>query len=443
MNKENILSDLIDKAKRLGASDADAIIIDSTSLSTEVRLDKIINIERSNNISLGLRILINGKQAMVSTSDLSNSSINAVLESAIAMAKVTPTNPHAFLATSEQLTKNITDLNLYDSIEPTAEYLINQARETEQFALANKDITNSEGASSGYYSNKIYFATSNGFLHSYKSSVSSFSVSLIAGKDEHMQTDYAFSQARFAKDLKTTKEIGEEAASRTISRLFPKKIATCEMPVIFDNRVARSLLGAFASSVNGSSISRGTSFLIDHLGREIFNPNINIIDNPFILKALGSRPFDAEGISGSELKIIENGVLNNYFLDLQTSSKLKMQSTGHATRGLSSAPSPSSTNLYIEAGKTSLQDMIKSIKKGLLITSTIGHGANIITGEYSQGATGFYIENGEIAYPVSEITIAGNLKSMFKAMIPADDLKFESSINSPSLLIEKMTIAGV
>jgi len=202
-------------------------------------------------------------------------------------------------------------------------------------------------------------------------------------------------------------------------------------------------LATGASAVAGSSVSRGTSFLVDHLGKEIFKSNINIVDDPFIIKGLGSRPFDAEAIEGKKLAIIEKGVLNHYFLDLQTANKLKMETTGHAMRSLASAPSPSATNLYMEKGKDSLEDMIKSIKKGLLITETFGHGANIVTGEYSQGAVGFYIENGQIVYPVNEITIASDLKTMFNQITPANDLKFESSIESPSLLIDRMTIAGI
>jgi PmbA protein len=438
----NLLNDIIDKAKKLGASGADAIITHSTSISTEIRLNKLINLERSENIALGLRVLINGQQAIVSTADLGNESINKMLDQVIAMAKVTPSNPYLSLATKDQFASQIPNLNLYDSYEPSAEELILKATETEEFALNHKEITNSEGACASYYANQIFFATSQGFSNSYKTSGNSLSVSVLAGKNEHMQTDYAFSQARFSKDIKTPQELGTEAAKRSIAKLNPRRLITNEMPVVFDRRVARGLLATLASSINGSAISRGTSFLIDHLGKEIFKSNINIIDDPFILKGLGSRPFDAEGLLGSKMNIVENGILNSYFLDLQTAQKLNLKSTAHATRGLSSAPSPSCSNLYMQAGKDSLEDIIKSIKKGLLVTEVFGHGANIVTGEYSQGASGFYIENGEIVYPVSEITIAGNLKTIFTHMVAANDLKFESSINSPSLLIEKMTIAG-
>ena len=438
-----ILNEVIEKALKQGASDVDAILINSSDLSAEVRLGNVIGLERSESMAIGLRVLINGKQAMVSSADLSSDSLEKIVERAISMAKVTPVNPHLFLAREDQIAKEFKELNLYDANEPSAEELIELAKEIEQFALDNKEITNSNGASTGYQSGEIQFATSKGFQHSYKTSSSGRSLSVIAGKGENMQTDYAYSVTRFAQDLKSSKEIGLEAANRTIEKLNPRKLNTEEMPVIFDRRLANSLLGSFAGAINGFSISRGTSFLVDHIGKEIFNPNINIIDDPFIIKGLGSRPFDAEGIMGSKMNLIENGVLNSYLLDLQTASKLKMETNGRASRGLSSAPNPSTSNIYMEAGTTSVDDMIKSMKKGLLITDILGHGANIVTGEYSQGVAGFYIENGEIAYPVSEMTIASNLKSMFKNMIPASDLKFEGSSNSPSLLIEKMIVAGV
>lgn len=443
MNKLNILGNLIESALKQGATAADAIIIDSTSLSTEIRLQKLISMERSSDTAVALRVMINQQQAIVSTSDFAKSSLDNVIEKAIAMAKVTPANPHLFLANKEQITKNIPKLELFDDHEPSANVLIEKATQTESYALDNKQITNSEGASAQYQANNIYFATSEGFQHSYQTSSSALSLEVLAGKDESMQTGGSYTIARFAKDLKSPEEIGREAAKQAVDKLNPRKIVTSQMPVIFDRKAAKALLGAFAGAINGLSISRGTSFLIDHLGQEIFNPLINIIDDPFINKGLASRPFDAEAISGGKLNIVEKGILNNYLLDLQTAYKLKMQTTGHASRGLSTAPNPNPSNMYIQSGSISLDEMIKSLKKGILITEIFGHGANIITGDYSQGIVGFYIENGEILYPISEMTAAGNLKSMFKQMIPANDLKLETSINSPSLMIETMTLGGL
>lgn len=443
MNKINLLTQLIEKAKKLGATDADAIIIDSTAVNCEVRLGKLMSTERSENIAVALRVLINQQQAIVSTSSLDAKSIEAVAQKAVMMAKVTPANPHLFLATPTQITKDFMELDLYDSVEPTANDLIEKALEAENTALSNKLITNSEGAGASYSTNKVYFAASNGFHHHYQTSSNGLSLEVLAGKDNTMQTGGAYSVTRFAEDLKTPKELGILAAKRAIEKMNPRKIPSCEIPVIFDYRMARGVLGAFANAINGSSISRGTSFLIDHLNQDVFDSRITIIDDPFINRGLGSRPFDAEAILGQKLHIINEGKLNHYLLDLQTAHKLKMQTTGHATRGLSSAPTPSPTNLYMLPGETSLEDMIKSLKEGLFVTEVFGHGANIITGDYSQGVVGFYIKNGEIAYPVNEITIASNLKTMFKHLIPANDLKFESSINSPSLLIERMTIGGI
>lgn len=442
MDRLNLLSDIIEKAKKLGASEVDAIIIDSLDLSAEVRLGKPTNIQYSQDASIGLRVLINQQQAMAATADFSKESLEQMLERAIAMAKVTPANPHLFIASKEQLAKDFKDLNLYDPQESSSEKLLELAGEAENIAMQNDKIVNSEGSSRGCSRNEIYFATSNGFSQAYKTSSSAASLSVLAGKDDAMQTGYSYSVARFASDLKSPEELGHEAAKRTVEKLFPRKIASAQMPVIFENRVARRLLSDFAASINGASISRGTSFLIDHLGEEIFSPEISIIDDPFIIKGLGSRMLDSEGISGAKLDIVKDGRLNHYLLDLQTAHKLKMQTNGRATRGLSSAPSPASTNMYILAGKQSVEEMIKDIKQGLFVTEVFGHGGNIITGDYSQGAVGFYIENGVIAYPVSEITIAGNLKDMFKLMVPASDLKFDSSINSPSLLIKNMTVAG-
>lgn len=443
MNRLEMLQDIINDAKKHGASDAEAIIIDSISNSIEVRLGKPTSIEYSQDESIGLRVLIDGQQAIASTSDFSKDSLNALIEKSIFMAKSVPKNPHLFLAKEDQLCKNFRDLKLYDDYEPTTEKLLEVATESESIALEEKEISNSEGSAAGFSKNKIYFATSTGFSHEYKTSYFSQSTSVIAGKDEHMQTDYGYTVARFWQDLQSPKDVGSEAGKRAAKKLYPKKITSSVLPVIFENRIASSLLSAFLAAINGSSISRGTSFLIDSLEKEIFNSSINIIDDPFIIKGLSSRPFDGEGLEGKKLNLVEKGILKDLLLDLQTASKLGKTSNGRAGRGLSSIPTPSSSNSYIKEGSCSLDETVKSIKNGLLITSIFGHGANVITGEYSQGAAGFYIENGEILYPVSEITIAGNLKEMFKAMTPLSDLKMEKSINSPSLLVEKMTIAGV
>lgn len=440
MNDIEIVDYVITKAKSLGATDVDAIIINSQDLSAEVRLGKIVNLDRSASKAIGVRALINQQQAIVSTSDFNK--LDLIIEQAISMARVTPKNEHLLIATKDQYTRNFRDLDLYDAYEPKAEELIELVKSAEDYALADKRITNSEGASAGYGSSEMIFANSNGFSNASKRSSSSYYVSVIAGEGENMQSSYSYSQARHRENLKSPEEVGKEAAKRTIEKLSPRKIDTGEMSIIIDRKIAGQFISYLASAVNGSAISRGTSFLLDSLGKKLFGNEINIIDDPFIVRGLASRAFDGEGIEGRKLNIIENGILTNYFLDLETASKLKMVTTGHASRSLSSAPSPSCSNLYLEKGKNSVEEMIKSVRKGILITETFGHGAKIVTGDYSQGASGFYIENGEIQYPVSEITIASNLREIFSQMIPASDLKFDSSINSPSLFIEKIMVAG-
>lgn len=442
MDKLDLIASILDKAKQKGATEADAIIVDSSSLNTEVRLGKLVSSERSENIAIALRVLIDKKQAMISSSNLQRDSLDEIVERAISMAKVTPPNPDLRIASSDEYAKEILDLDLYDVYEPGVDILIETAKGAEDAAFSNKLISNSEGSSAFYATNSIYFATSNGFLHQYNTSTSGFSLEVIAGEGENMQTGSSYSIARYSDDLKSPQTVGKEAAAKAIRKLNPQKFSTEQLPVIFDYRVARGILGAFASAINGSNLSKGTSFLCDSLNKNIFNENISIIDDPFIIRGLSSRPFDAEAIKGSKLNLVEGGMLKHYLLDIQTANKLKMQTNGHATRGLSSAPQPSSSNLYLLAGKTKLDDMIKSLKKGLIITEVFGHGANIVTGDYSQGAAGLYIENGEVVYPVNEITIAGNLVNMFKSMIPADDLKFEASVNTPSLLFENLTIGG-
>ncbi len=439
----NILDKVIERALNLGATDVDAVIAESKNSAAEVRLGNVTTINSSESAYLGLRILINQQQAIVSTSDFSEKSLEQSIQRCIAMAKVTPANPHLRLATANEYVKYTTNLNLYDNTQVSAQELIEKAKETEALALENKLISNSQGANAGFNSSRMHFVTSKGFSQSYEVSSHSLSLILIAGKDEAMQTDYAYSRARFASDLKTPKEISNEAVRRVTEKLNPKKIKTTEMPVIFERRAASSIIGSLIGAINGFAISRKTSMLLDSIGKNIFKPSIQIVDDPFILKGLGSRPFDGEGIAGNKLNIIENGVLQHYLLDLQTADKLNLPNNGRALRSFSSAPSPSFTNFYMKAGDIPFEDMVKSINKGLLITDVFGHGANIISGDYSQGASGFYIENGAIAYPVNEITIASNLKQIFLMLVPASDLILDSSVSSPSLLIERMTIAGV
>ena len=316
------------------------------------------------------------------------------------------------------------------------------ANEAEEAARAVKGVTNSEGADASYSSRNIALVTSNGFAQSYKTSSASVSVSVLAGEGTAMERDYDYAIARHVSDLDNPATLGKNAGNRAIKRLNPQKIQSCTVPVVFDPRVSKSLVSTFASAINGAAIARGTSFLKDSLGKALFNPSVSIMDDPHRVRGLSSRPFDSEGVEGKKRALIENGVLTTWLLDLRSANQLNLTTTGHASRGLASPPSPSSSNLYMENGDISCQDLISDIKNGFYVTDTFGMGINTITGDYSQGANGFWIENGKISYAVSEITIAGNLGDMFKNITPANDLEFRYGTNAPTLRVESMTIAG-
>ncbi len=442
----SILEELTRKAIKAGASDADAIAIESLETNIDYRLGKLESIESAESSSIGLRVFIGKQNAIVSTSDLRGENLDELVTRAINSAKYVPEDPFSFIpeefAKSSEIESLKTKLDLVDKKELDIDYMLEKARECEESALGVNGITNSQGAGFGYSKSAINLYTSKGFSGEYHKSSSSLSIAVLAGEGTKMERDYAYSSALFKSDLKPASEIGLEAANRTLKRLNPRKIKTCEAPVIFENRIARSLLSHFASAISGSSVARKTSFLQDMIGKKIFNSDIEIIDNPHIVRGLGSRPFDAEGLATKQNTLVSDGVLKSWILDTSSASQLGMKSTASASRGVGSPPSPSTSNLYMQASKTSLSDMIKDIKYGLFITETSGMGVNIVTGDYSLGAGGFLIENGEITFPVNEITIASNLVDMFANLTPANDIIFDSRTCCPSLLINKMTIAG-
>ncbi|MFN7038765.1 MAG: TldD/PmbA family protein [Alphaproteobacteria bacterium] len=437
------LNKLIETAKKSGADAADAICFDNISVSASTRLGKIENIEQANSKGFGLRVIIDQKQAIVSSTDMSSNSVNNLVEQAIAMAKLAPKDPYLTLADKELQVQEPLDLNLFDDSIIQTEDLIDCAKEAENAALKVNGITNSEGANSSFSKSSITLSTSNDFVKTYKTSSYNISVSVISGSHLNMQTDYEFSSKRFFKDLDSPSNIGLMAANRALKKLNPKKIASQELPIIFDPRVAKTLLANFASAINGATIAKGVSFLANKLHEQVFSNNINIIDDPKILKGMNSRPFDAEGLEGSKKYLVKDGILNNYLLDLRSAKQLNLKPTANAVRGLSSNPAPSSSNLYLENGDVSPTDLLSATKKGLYITDLFGMGINIVTGDYSQGAFGFLIENGELTYPVSEITIAGNLQEMFQNITACNDLEFKYGTNSPTILVNKMTVAGV
>ncbi len=443
----DILSQAIEKSIQSGANAADAIIYDSADVTVAQRLGKPEHIERAESKALGLRVMIGNKdgysQAVVSSTDISSKAMDEMVQRAVDMAKISPVDAHASLAPKTLLAKKLLDLDLYDGKEPSVEQLKDWAAEAESAAMEVKGITNSEGSEASYSAHKVALATSNGFLQSYRSSNFSISASVVAGEDQGKETDYDYSIAHHAEDLKSATLIGRTAGERTIRKLNPKKAKTAQVPIVFESRVARSLLRSFASAINGSSVAKGTSFLANKMDAQIFANSINVYDDPLIKRGIASEPFDDEGVRGKKLQLIANGHLRSWILDVRSANKLGLQTTGHAARGTSSIPHPSPSNLYMQAGSVSVKELIGDIKSGFFVTDTFGMGVNGVTGDYSQGAAGFWIEKGEISYAVSEVTIAGNLLHMFKNMTPADDLEFVYGTNCPTLRIEGMTVAGV
>lgn len=448
MNKNiDIATFAVEEAKRLGASEADAIILEAVDTSLRTRLRIFENIERSESCDLGIRVMLKDKSgyrsAVISTNNLQKNNISETVSTAIDLAKLAPADKYSRLAEKSEFASNIKDLKTFDDSDASVEELKQWALEAEDAALSVTGITNSEGADASYSTSETVMVTSKGFSGIYKNSGYTVSVSVIAGKDTAMETDYDYSYVRFKKDIMSPAKVGKSAAKLAVEKLNPRKIKTCKVPIIFDPRVSKSILSSLCSAINGSSIVKKSSFLADSMSKQIFPENINIIDDPTIEKGLSSEAFDAEGIEGKKIFLVENGVLRNWILDMRSAAKLGLKTNGRASRGISSNPSPSSTNVYMTGGKISPKDMLKEVKEGLYLMDAFGMGTNNITGDYSQGASGFWIENGEIAYPVSEITIAGNLLNMFKNLTAANDLTLRYSKNAPTIRIDGMTIAGI
>lgn len=441
-----ILESLVQAALAQGADKADAVWFDTTDISLSCRKGNLEGLERSESIAITLRSFVDDAQAIVSSTDISAASLKALATSSVAMAKIAPPDPLARFAPETLYPKNLPALDLCDEKEPSADWLFAQAQEAEASALAIAGITNSEGADASYGRSSIgLMIASNGairFAKNYATSHASLSTSVLAGYGVDMQRDYDFSTARHVHNLKPAKLIGENAAARALKRLNPRKMKSGTMPVMYDRRVSRQLLSAFASSVNGSSIVRGSSFLRGDMGKKVFATGVYIFDDPLRVRGLASKPFDGEGVATNKLSLIEDGILQSWILDMRSSAALGLSTTGHATRGMGGPPSPASTNLTMAAGSASPESLMKQMKNGLLITETFGTGINTTTGDYSQGASGFLIENGEVAAPVAEITLAGHLRDMFARCIPANDLELDYATNAPSLLIDGMAVAG-
>jgi len=441
-DKLNLLQDLIKSAQSQGADAADALFAEGTSLSLSWRKGEVEQLERSEGMDLGLRVFVGKSQAIVSSSDTSKRALGELVERAVAMAKSVPEDPFAGLADPDQLATAFTDFDMFDPSEPSADELTQSARVAEEAGLEVAGVSNSEGAHAGFSQSSIAFAASNGFAHTYQRSRHSLSASMLAGEGTGMERDYDYTGAVWAEDLQSAEAIGRSAGERAIKRLGPQKAKTQQVPVVFDNRAARSLVGHLSGAINGSSIARGTSFLKDKMGEEIFAPGVTIVDDPHRIRGLRSAAFDDEGLPTQRRNIIDQGKLTTWFLDLRSARQLGLESTGHAGRGVSSPPSPGASNLYLEAGALSVAELIKDIKAGFYVTELIGMGVNTVTGDYSRGASGFWIENGVLTHAVSEVTVAGHLSDMFKSLTPADDLEFLYGVDAPTVRIEGMTLAG-
>jgi PmbA protein len=438
----NFLTDLLARARKAGADSADAVLVEGWSISHQRRLGKLEKLERSEGQDLGLRVFIGRKQAIVSSSDRAPAAIAPLVERAVAMARAAPEDPFCGIADPADLAGTLPDLDLLDPVEPPVETLVERARAAEETALAVKGITNSEGADASWGRSSVALAATNGFAAAYGRSSHSVSVSVIAGEGTAMETDYDYSSVLHGGDLEKPETIGRSAAERAVKRLNPRKVETCKVPIVYDPRVSNTLLRHLTGAINGAAIARGTSFLKSKLGQKIFPDSVTIVDDPFRKRGLSSKPVDGEGVAPMRRNLIDKGVLTTWLLDLRSARQLKMKSTGHAARGTSSPPGPSATNLWLEKGAVTPKAMIGDIKSGLYITSMIGMGVNQLTGDYSRGAYGFWIDNGELTYPVSEITVAGNLADMFLNMTVADDLTFRYGADAPTVRIDGMTVAG-
>jgi PmbA protein len=438
----NLLGDLMRWAMAGGADAADALYVNGESISVAQRLGKREKLESSEGHDLGLRVFVGKRQAFVSSTDFEPKALRTLAQRAVDMARAVPEDPVCGIAPEELLAEDWPDLDLDDRRRPSARSLVALAAETEDAARSVKGVTNSEGAEASWGRTGVVLAASNGFSGTYRRSGYSLSCAVLAGEGTGMERDYEWSSAVHLEDLMAASRVGRNAGRFVVERLNPRKAVSARLPVVYDRRVSGSLIGHLAGAINGRAVARGTSFLKDRMGARIFAEGVRILDNPRRKRGLGSKPFDAEGLPTRRLAVVDDGVLTTWLLDLAAARQLNLAPTGHAARGTSGPPSPSTSNFYLEKGKESVDELISDIKSGLLITDLIGFGVNGVTGDYSRGASGFWIENGKRAWPVSGITVAGNLKDMFLNLRPASDLQFKSSMNAPTVRIEGMTIAS-
>ena len=436
---------LLDAAKKVGAVSADAIAVQGTSVSIDVHKGALEHAERSEGVDIGLRVMSGQRQATVAASETSGDTIRTLAERAVAMAKEAPEDPYIGLADPDQLASgwDVAALELCDPTEePAPDQLQADAIEAEAAALAVQGVSQVQAASASYSARQVHLAASNGFSGGYARTDRGTSCVAIAGEGTGMERDYDSDVRIFQNELRAPSDIGRTAAERAVKRIGARKPATGNYPVLFDERISSGLIGHLLGAVNGAAIARGSSWLKDALGQQVLPTGLSVIEDPHRPRASGSRLFDAEGLPTQKRAIVEDGILTGWTLDLANARKLGMTSTANAARGTSSGPSPSNWNIELTQGDATRADLIRDMGTGLLVTSLIGSTINPTTGDYSRGASGFWIENGEIAYPVNECTIAGNLREMLLTLTPANDARPWLSRVVPSILLERLTIAG-
>jgi PmbA protein len=435
--------DLVTAARRAGADAADAIYACNASTTVSVRLGELEDVERSEGEEIGLRVFVGQRSASISGSDMNPATLETLVERCIAMAREAPDDPYAGLAPEDRLLrKRLPHLDLVDEEEPEPAALRERALVVEEAARTIPGITNSEGGGAANGRSQMALATSHGFAGAYAGTSHSTWASVLAGTGADMQRDHASHSARHLEDLDHAEEVGQRAGHRAVARLNPVRIESGVMPIIFDPRIGSSLVGHLIGGIAGPAIARRSSFLLDSLGQALFDSAVTIIDDPLRQRGLRSRPFDGEGLPVQRRALIDAGVLTGWLLDSASARQLGLEPTGHASRGGSGAPGAGVSNVHMEPGAISPGDLMADVKRGLYVTELIGMGVNGVTGDYSRGAAGFLIENGAVTRAVSEITIAGNLKDMFRALTPASDLSYRYAINVPTLRVDGMTVAG-
>lgn len=438
----DVLEELLACARAAGADAADALLYASTAVSVERRLGQMENLERSESRDLGLRVFVGRRAAVVSATTVERREFAALAARCVAMARIVPEDPHGGLCPEMRPAEDGAWLDTLDAVEPPVAALIARAEAAEQAAMAVPGVTNSEGGSASYGRTDVYLATSAGFVGRFSRSYHAVSASVLAGAGTSMQRDYDYHSAAHLEDLEPAEAIGRSAGERAVARLNPVRPKTGTMSVVYDPRVAGSLLGHFSAAINGASIARKTSFLREKMGQRIFGAGIRIVDDPRRVRGPRSAMFDGEGVPTARRALVEDGVLQSWLLDHRAASQLGLASTGHASRGTGGPPAPAPTNLYLEAGGVSPAALMADIREGIYITDMLGSSVNGLTGDYSRGAAGFMIRNGVLAEPVAEVTVAGNLLEMFGRMIPANDLRLRRGVDSPTVRIDGMVVAG-